>query len=111
MSKDKLPRVLFHESIYGGSAKCPKDADVAENLELPANDLPDELKRDMTESEISRLWVVRLRVADKGGSPCRYCQSSLAAAKVVSFAGRMFVMMGILRFTYSLPARRLSTLW
>ena len=40
-----------------------------QNPKLPANDLPDELKRDMTESEQKRLLMVRLRVATNGEVP------------------------------------------
>lgn len=39
------------------------------NAELPANDLPDEFKCHMTESEINRLLVVRLRVGGGGEVP------------------------------------------
>ena len=40
-----------------------------QNPKLPANDLPDEIKRHMTESEQNRLWVVRLRIAGEGEVP------------------------------------------
>jgi hypothetical protein len=40
-----------------------------QNPKLPANNLPDELKRHMTESEQNRLWVVRLRIAGEGEVP------------------------------------------
>jgi len=65
IEKDKLPRVLF----MAEAQNARKMLTWLKNPELPANDLPDELKRDMTESEISRLWVVRLRVADNGEVP------------------------------------------
>ena len=65
IEKDKLPRVLF----MAEAQNARKMLTWLQNPKLPANDLPDELKRDMTESEISRLWLVRLRVADNGEVP------------------------------------------
>jgi hypothetical protein len=67
IDKEKPPRVLLMAEARNSRKMLtwlqnPKD-------KLPANDLPDELKRHMTESERSRLWVVRLRVADNGEVP------------------------------------------
>jgi len=67
IDKEKPPRVLLMAEARNARKMLtwlqnPKD-------KLPANDLPDELKRHMTESERSRLWVVRLRVADNGEVP------------------------------------------
>lgn len=65
IDKDKLSRVLF----MAEAQNARKMLMWLQNPKLPANDLPDELKRDMTPSEISRLWVVRLRLADNGEVP------------------------------------------
>jgi hypothetical protein len=65
IEKDKLSRVLF----MAEAQNARKMLTWLQNPKLPANDLPEELKRDMTQSEISRLWVVRLRVADNGEVP------------------------------------------
>ncbi|WP_460206386.1 RNaseH domain-containing protein, partial [Scytonema sp. NUACC21] len=62
---EKLPRVLLMAEAQNARKMLtwlqnPKD-------KLPANDLPDALKLHMSESEISRLLLVRLRVAGNGG--------------------------------------------
>ncbi|MUG97167.1 DUF3893 domain-containing protein [Scytonema sp. UIC 10036] len=59
---EKLPRVLF----MAEAENARKMLTWLKNPELLTNNLPDALKRHMTESEISRLWVVRLRVAGHG---------------------------------------------
>jgi hypothetical protein len=61
------PRVLFMAEAQNARKMLtwlqnPKD-------KLPANNLPDELKRHITEAERSRLLVVRLRVADNSEVP------------------------------------------
>ena len=66
IEKEKSPRVLF--MLEAQNAR--KMLTWLQNPKLPANDLPDELKRHMTESERSRLLVVRLRVANNGEVPC-----------------------------------------
>ncbi len=65
IEEEKLPRVLFMTQAQNAR----KMLTWLKNPKLPANDLPDELKRDMTESEIARLLVVRLRVANDGEVP------------------------------------------
>ncbi|MGB3558328.1 MAG: RNaseH domain-containing protein, partial [Geitlerinemataceae cyanobacterium] len=65
VQKDILPRVLFMAEAQNARKILPW----LQNPKLPANDLPDTLKREMTRSEIDRLWMVRLRVADNGEVP------------------------------------------
>ena len=59
------PRVLF----MAEAQNARKLLTWLKNPDLPANDLPSEFKRQMTQSEIDRLWVVRLRVAENGEVP------------------------------------------
>jgi len=65
IEKDKIPSVLF----MGEAQNARKMLAWLQNPKLPANNLPDELKRQMTESEQNRLWVVRLRIAGEGEVP------------------------------------------
>ena len=65
IEKDKLPRLLF----LAEAQNARKMLAWLPNPKLPANNLPDELKRYMTESEQNRLWVVRLRIAGEGEVP------------------------------------------
>lgn len=65
IEKDKLPRLLF----LAEAQNARKMLAWLQNPKLPANNLPDELKRHMTESEQNRLWVVRLRIAGEGEVP------------------------------------------
>jgi hypothetical protein len=62
---EKLPRVLFMVEAYNAREKLTW----LQNPKLPANALPDELKRDITKFEQSRLLMVRLRVAKNGEVP------------------------------------------
>jgi hypothetical protein len=59
------PRVLFMAESQNARQLLPW----LQNPNLPANDLPDEFKRKMTQSQIDRLWMVRLRIAEKGEVP------------------------------------------
>src|SRR5919199_242110 len=65
IEKDKIPSVLF----MAEAQNARKMLAWLQNPKLPANNLPDELKRYMTESEQNRLWVVRLRIAGEGEVP------------------------------------------
>ena len=66
IEKDKIPTVLF----MAEAQNARKMLAWLQNPKLPANNLPDELKRHiMTESEQNRLWVVRLRIAGEGEVP------------------------------------------
>jgi hypothetical protein len=65
IEKDKIPSVLF----MAEAQNARKMLAWLQNPKLPANNLPDELKRHMTESEQNRLWVVRLRIAGEGEVP------------------------------------------
>jgi pPIWI_RE module N-terminal domain/RNaseH domain of pPIWI_RE/MID domain of pPIWI_RE len=58
IKEEKLPQVLFMLEAQNARSQLKW----LTNPELPANDLPDELKRHMTKSQINRLLVVRLRV-------------------------------------------------
>lgn len=61
VENEKLPRVLF--MVEAQNAR--KMLTWLQNPKLPANDLPHELKQHiLTESELNRLWFVRLRVPD-----------------------------------------------
>jgi pPIWI_RE module N-terminal domain/RNaseH domain of pPIWI_RE/MID domain of pPIWI_RE len=60
----EIPQVLF----MAEAENARRILTWLKNPELPVNDLPDVLKRHMmTESEINRLWVVRLRLAGNMG--------------------------------------------
>ncbi len=63
IEEEKPPQVLFMAEAQNARSMLTW----LKNPELPANDLPDPLKRHMTESEINRLWVVRLRIAGSRG--------------------------------------------
>lgn len=63
IQEEKLPQVLFMAEAQNARSQLTW----LQNPQLPANNLPDPLKRHMTESEINRLWVVRLRVASEKG--------------------------------------------
>lgn len=65
IEKDKIPSVLF----MAEAQNARKMLTWLQNPKLPANNLPDELKRHMKESEQNRLWVVRLRIAGDGEVP------------------------------------------
>jgi len=65
IEKDKLPRLLF----LAEAQNARKMLAWLQNPKLPANNLPDELKRHMTESEQNRLWVVRARIVVNGEVP------------------------------------------
>jgi hypothetical protein len=66
IEEETHPRVLF----MAEAQNARKMLAWLKNPKLPANDLPDGLKRNMTESEINRLLLVRLRVAgDRGEVP------------------------------------------
>jgi len=65
IEKDKIPSVLF----MAEAQNARKMLAWLQNPKLPTNNLPDELKRQMTESEQNRLWVVRLRIAGEGEVP------------------------------------------
>ncbi|MFB8798027.1 MAG: DUF3962 domain-containing protein [Microcoleus sp.] len=65
IEKDKLPRLLF----LAEAQNARKILTWLQNPKLPANTLPDELQRQLTESERNRLWVVRLRVVVSGEVP------------------------------------------
>ncbi|MEG4992927.1 DUF3962 domain-containing protein [Microcoleus sp. B4-D1] len=61
VENEKIPRVLF--MVEAQNAR--KMLTWLQNPQLPANDLPHELKQHiLTESELNRLWFVRLRVPD-----------------------------------------------
>jgi len=73
IEEEKLPRVLFMTEAQNAR----KMITWLQNHKLPDNDLPNELKRDMTESEIARLLVVRLRIAnDRGEVPVAIAKDS-----------------------------------
>jgi hypothetical protein len=59
IEEKKPPQVLFMAEAQNARSMLTW----LKNPKLPANDLPDSLKRDMTLAEINRLLVVRLRVA------------------------------------------------
>jgi hypothetical protein len=63
IEEEKPPQVLFMAEAQNARSQMKW----LQNLQLPANDLPDPLKRHMAESEINRLWVVRLRIASERG--------------------------------------------
>ncbi len=63
IEEEKSPRVLF----MAEAQNARKLLTWLRNPDLPANNLPGELK--LTESEKERLWVVRLRVANNGEVP------------------------------------------
>ncbi|MBD2580171.1 DUF3962 domain-containing protein [Oscillatoria sp. FACHB-1406] len=65
IANDTLPRVLFMAEAQNARQMLTW----LRNPNLPANDLPNQCKRDMKPEEIKRLWMVRLRVADKGEVP------------------------------------------
>ncbi|BAZ02831.1 hypothetical protein NIES37_68440 [Tolypothrix tenuis PCC 7101] len=65
IADEKLERVLFMAEAQNARQMLTW----LRNPELPANDLPDEFKRHMTESEINRLLVVRLRFGGGGEVP------------------------------------------
>ncbi|MFP4411165.1 pPIWI_RE module domain-containing protein [Coleofasciculus sp.] len=65
LEKELSPRVLFMAEAQNARQLLTW----LKNPDLPANDLPGEFKRQMTQSEIDRLWVVRLRVAENGEVP------------------------------------------
>jgi hypothetical protein len=66
IEEEKPPQVLFMAEAQNARSMLTW----LKNPELPANDLPAPLKLHMTESEINRLWVVRLRIAgDRGEVP------------------------------------------
>lgn len=61
VENEKLPRVLFMVEAQNARQMLTW----LQNPKLPANDLPHELKQHiLTESELNRLWFVRLRVPD-----------------------------------------------
>ena len=70
IEEEKLPRVLFMTEAINARGMLIW----LQNPQLPANNLPDELKRHMTESEINRLLVVRLRVSANGEVPVAIAQ-------------------------------------
>jgi pPIWI_RE module N-terminal domain/RNaseH domain of pPIWI_RE/MID domain of pPIWI_RE len=66
VANKKLPRVLFMVEAQNARQMLTW----LQNPKLPANDLPNELKQHiLTESELTRLCLVRLRVADSGEVP------------------------------------------
>ncbi|MEZ2341516.1 pPIWI_RE module domain-containing protein [Microcoleus sp.] len=66
VANEKLPRVLFMAEAQNARQMLTW----LQNPKLPANDLPNELKQHiLTESELTRLCLVRLRVADSGEVP------------------------------------------
>ncbi|MCC5640882.1 RNAseH domain-containing protein [Nostoc sp. CHAB 5844] len=65
IEEEKNPRVLF----MAEAQNARRILTWLRNPDLPTNDLPNEIKRNMTESEISRLWFVRLRVAENPEVP------------------------------------------
>lgn len=72
IEEERNPRVLF----MAEAQNARRILTWLQNPNLPNNDLPNELKRNMTESEISRLWVVRLRVAENGEVPVAIVKGS-----------------------------------
>jgi len=72
IEEDKPPQVLFMAEATNARLMLTW----LQNPRLPANNLPDELKRHMTESEINRLSVVRLRVSVNGEVPVAIAQGS-----------------------------------
>ncbi|BBD63291.1 hypothetical protein NIES2109_61410 (plasmid) [Nostoc sp. HK-01] len=67
-----LPHVLFMAEAINARSMLTW----LKNPQLPANNLPDELKRHMTESELNRLSVVRLRVPGDGEVPVAIAKDS-----------------------------------
>ncbi|MDH6065365.1 pPIWI_RE module domain-containing protein [Umezakia ovalisporum] len=72
IEEEKHPHVLF----MAEAINARKMLTWLQNPQLPANNLPDELKRYMTESEINRLSVVRLRVPPDGEVPVAIAKGS-----------------------------------
>ncbi|MGK7914244.1 MAG: DUF3962 domain-containing protein [Prochloraceae cyanobacterium] len=65
LEENKLPRVLFMTEAQNARRMLTW----LQNPHLPANNLPNELKLKLTDSEKDRLWMVRLRVAKNGEVP------------------------------------------
>jgi hypothetical protein len=72
ISDQKFPRVLF----MAEAQNARKMLTWLQNQNLLANDPLHELKKYLTKEEIDRLWVVRLRVADKGEVPVAIVKNS-----------------------------------
>jgi hypothetical protein len=72
IEQEHNPRVLF----MAEAQNARRILTWLKNLDLPTNDLPKELKRGMKESEINRLWFVRLRVAENGEVPVAIVEGS-----------------------------------
>lgn len=72
IEEEKLPHVLFMVEAINARLMLTW----LQNPQLPANNLPDELKRHMTESEINRLSVTRLRVPGDGEVPVAIAKGS-----------------------------------
>ncbi len=66
------PRVL----LMAEAQNARKMLTWLQNPKLPANGLPQELTRGMKQSEINRLWVVRLRDANNGEVPVGIVENS-----------------------------------
>jgi hypothetical protein len=65
IQKDLSPRVLLMLEAQNSRRLIPW----LKNPNLPSNDLPQELKQQISEPERKRLWVVRLRVANNDEVP------------------------------------------
>jgi hypothetical protein len=76
IEQEENPRVLF----MAEAQNARRILTWLQNPKLPTNVLPNEIKRDMTESEISRLWFVRLRVAENGEVPVAIVKGSLGSS-------------------------------
>ena len=72
IEEEKPPHVLFMAEAINARTMLTW----LQNPQLPANNLPDQLKRHMTESEINRLSVVRLRVPGNGEVPVAIAKGS-----------------------------------
>jgi hypothetical protein len=69
---EKYPQVLFMVEAINARRMLTW----LQNPQLPAHNLPNELKQHMTESEINRLLVVRLRLANNGEVPVAIAKDS-----------------------------------